>query len=375
MIRTGIIGIGNIGSAHAAALRDGLVDGMELTAVCDISESRRAWAEENLPGVRIFAAAEEFFAESGVEAVIIAVPHFLHTELAEEAFRHGIDVLSEKPLAVSLTDAQRAVQAAKAAGRVYCIMWNQRTSSLYNRVRELLADGSIGRPDRLLWETTSWYRPQVYYNSSTWRATWRGEGGGVLMNQAPHQLDLMQWIFGMPDAVYADLQNGRYHEIEVEDDATLLCSYDDGRRAVFITSTGEKEGCNRLEITGSEGILVAEPGRIEISRKNAETGKTETKRFEIGESGTGHVNVLNAFSAFLRNKTAPVAFAEDGLNELKLANAAYLSSWTGQKVRFPLDQETYDRLLAEKQKNSVPHERVAEEGWETGFYRHKWGVY
>ena len=218
MIKVGIIGIGNIGSAHAKALAEGKIEGMTLAALCDCSPERKQWAKERFPAIPFFDNSDDFFARSGVDAVIIATPHYLHPVLALQGFRCGMHVMSEKPAGVSVSSLHPLYEEARRSGKRFGIMWNQRTNPLYADVRRMVQDGTLGTPQRLIWQATDWYRTQEYYDSGSWRATWAGEGGGVLMNQAPHQLDLMQWIFGLPDHVRAECSVGKYHNIEVEDD-------------------------------------------------------------------------------------------------------------------------------------------------------------
>ncbi|MBQ0083595.1 MAG: Gfo/Idh/MocA family oxidoreductase [Clostridiales bacterium] len=208
-ISVGIIGIGNVGSAHATAIYGGKISGMKLAAICDISPERKEWARVNCPDAEFFETAEEFFDCAKIDTVIIATPHYFHTVYAIEGFKRGLNVLTEKPAGVRVSDVIKMNEAAEKSGKVFAIMWNQRTNPMYREVRRIIKEGILGKPQRLLWEATAWYRNQEYYDSGSWRATWLGEGGGVLMNQAPHQLDLMQWIFGMPDYVRADCYVGK----------------------------------------------------------------------------------------------------------------------------------------------------------------------
>ena len=370
-LRVGIIGIGNIGSAHAAAIFNGKVAGMTLAAVCDTDPVRRAWAAEHLPGVMVYAADEDFFAHSGVDAVIVATPHYFHPPLVIEALSRGMHALTEKPAGVSVSAVRGMIAAAEKSGRRFGIMWNQRTSPLYARARALVRDGALGTPVRLIWQATAWYRTQAYYDSGSWRATWDGEGGGVLMNQAPHQLDLMQWIFGMPCAVRAVCTEGRFHRIEVEDDAMLFCRYANGAEALFIASTGENPGTNRLEITGTAGKLVAVPGRLEWWRTDGEEEPVHTVEvFSAPESG--HIGILNDFSRAVREGGPLLAEGAEGIRELSLCNAAYLSAWTGEEVPLPFDEAEFDRLLDEKRAHS--RKKAAESGGGDGEYKRKWSV-
>ncbi len=372
-IRVGIIGVGNIGSAHAAALHAGRVEGMTLTAICDIDPKRREWVEKTLPGVAVYENSDRFFAESGVDAVIVATPHYFHPPLTCEAFAHGMHALTEKPAGVSVSAVREMIAAAERSGKRFGIMWNQRTSPLYARVRQLVQDGTLGQPQRLIWQATAWYRNQAYYDSGSWRATWDGEGGGVLMNQAPHQLDLMQWIFGMPEAITATCTEAKYHDIEVEDDAVLFCRYANGAQALFIASTGENPGTNRLEIAGSRGKLVAVPGKLTLWLPD-EKGKLVMTEEDYSAPETAHVGILNDFSRAIREGGPLLAEGAEGIRELTLCNAAYLSSWTGREVTLPFDEALFDRLLAEKRAASHTKGNDGEADRTAGEYRPRWSV-
>ncbi len=347
-IRLGVIGVGNIGSAHAKALFDGKVEGAELSAVCDISPEKRAWAQEYFPGVEIYSNSEEFFANSRIDGVILAVPHYFHCPYAIKGFEAGMHVLTEKPAGVQVSEIKKVNEAALKSGKRFGIMFNQRTDPMYREIRRILQKGELGEPIRLLWETTNWYRTQEYYDSGDWRATWAGEGGGVLMNQAPHQLDLMQWIFGLPKSVRAECHIGKYHNIEVEDEATLYCTYENGATAIFHTSTGEEFGVNRLEIVGTKGRLTAD-GRI--LTKYCKDSVVSQQSYE--NRGTQHLGILNEFVSAIRTGTPLLAEGIEGIREAEISNAAYLSSWTGRPAAIPTDTEAFDQMLEERRKNSA----------------------
>ena len=263
-VRIGIVGIGNMGSAHAVSVYAGRIEGLTLAAVCDIDEAKCRWAAQHLPGVPCYTDYEDMLAEAKLDAVLIAAPHYAHPPMAEAAFARGLHVLTEKPLGVSARRARAVLEAAKAAGTVFGIMYNQRTNPLFARAKELLQAGRLGRRKRLVWIITNWYRTQAYYDSGSWRASWAGEGGGVLINQCPHNLDLWQWIYGMPTRIRADCGYGRYHHIEVEDDVTAYAEYEDGGTATFIATTGECPGTNRLEMSGDRGKIVIEDGVLKF---------------------------------------------------------------------------------------------------------------
>ena len=358
-LKVGIIGVGNMGSAHAKNIYEDRVEHMTLAALCDIDAEKRRRCAEFWPDVPVFEGAGSLLASGLVDAVIIATPHYFHPPLAVDAFRAGCHVLTEKPAGVSLSAARRMVDAARASGRVFGIMFNQRTDPLFARAREMVASGELGQPKRLTWIITNWYRTQHYYNSGSWRATWAGEGGGVLLNQAPHNLDIWQWIFGMPESVRAFCSVGRYHHIEVEDEATIYARYANGASATFITSTGEFPGTNRLEIVGDRAKLVLEGGklcrwRLErperefcfVSERNFDKIPMQYDEFVPECKGAGHVGILENFARGVLYGEPLLAPGEDGLCELALSNAAYLSSWLDREVTLPPDTDAFDAELA-----------------------------
>ena len=361
-IRIAIIGVGNMGSAHAQCIASGQVEGLTLAAVCDIQESRLQWCAERFPDVPRFINWHDLLISNIAEAILIATPHPLHAEIAAAALRAGLHVLSEKPADISVLQAREAVRAAGETGKTYAIMLNQRTNPLFRKARELVQTGVLGELKRSVWIITNWYRTQAYYDSSAWRATWAGEGGGVLLNQAPHNLDLWQWICGMPVSLRAQCDVARYHRIAVEDDATLFARYANGATGLFITSTGEYPGTNRLEISGTRGKLVLENGKMKLwwlvqdEDEVRFTSKESLAHIPVGEEEiipegeeTAHRGILQNFANHILHGEPLIAPGADGLNELAISNAAYLSSWKdGAEVGIPFDEEELDRLLREK---------------------------
>ena len=389
VIRTAVIGIGNMGSAHARCIYSGAIPGMKLAAVCDLRPERLEWASRELPDTAMYDSWETLIASGTLDAVIIAVPHPLHSIIAEAALHAGLHALSEKPLDIRLSSARKAVETGKASGQIFAVMLNQRTSPIFQRAREIVRSGRLGELKRSVWIITNWYRTQHYYDSGDWRATWLGEGGGVLLNQAPHNLDLWQWICGMPVEVTARCDMARYHHIEVEDDATLMVRYANGASGIFITSTGEYPGTNRLEISGTRGKLVLEDGKLKswllredenvvrfASDSNSPQIPLDYEEWVPEEKETAHAGILCNFASAILNGTPLLSPAEDGLNELTLSNAAYLSAWQNSKpVSLPLDETAFDTLLAEHQKNSryVDH-APASSHQPDGQYSDRWQV-
>ncbi len=361
-VRIGIIGIGGMGSAHAQSIVNGAVEDAELTAVCDINPDRLKWAKEVLgEGVQTFSNADEFFAAKPSDAIIIATPHYFHPPLAIQGFANGFHVLCEKPAGVYTKQVREMNEAAEKSGKMFSMMFNQRTNPFYQKVKELISAGELGELKRVNWIITDWYRTQSYYNSGGWRATWSGEGGGVLVNQSPHQLDLLQWMCGMPKRVRAFCGFGKYHEIEVEDEVTAYLEYENGASGVFITSTGEAPGTNRLEIAGDKGKIVVENWQLSFWRLCASTkqftheakggfDQPECWKCEvpIWNKETGHVGILNNWVGAIANGSPLLASGTEGIQGVQLANAMHPSSWLENWVEIPVDEDLYFKKLQEK---------------------------
>ena len=357
-VRIGIIGVGNIGSAHAYTIYKGRVEGLRLVALCDTDPKKMIALTQAYNDVTVYDNADALIADENVDAVIISTPHYDHPVIAEKAFKAGKHVLSEKPIGVYGVAARRMCNAAKQSGKVFAVMFNQRTNKLYSHAHELVRSGALGELKRSVWIVTNWYRKQCYYESGEWRATWSGEGGGVLMNQAPHNLDLWQWICGMPVEISAHCDESKYHNIEVEDDATIFAKYANGATGVFITSTGEHPGTNRLEISGTKGKLVIENGTLTLttlatdereyvlSEKEEKNPTTVTTLSD--EPYNGHMNILKNFADAILYGKPLIARGEEGLSQLSICNAAYLSAWTEKPVFLPLDDDEYLKLLNKK---------------------------
>lgn len=359
-VRMGIIGIGNMGTSHAQNIKGGRCPEIEVTAVADISPERLKWAEEKLgPSVARYAAAEEMLDSGLIDAAIIAVPHYDHPRYAMECFKRGIHAMSEKPAGVYTKQVREMNEAAKASNVKFGMMFNQRTDHVYRKMRELVQSGKYGQIKRTNWIITNWYRPQAYYNSGAWRATWSGEGGGVLLNQCPHNLDLWQWICGMPKKVSTHMYFGKWHDIEVEDDVTTFVEYENGATGTFITTTGDAPGTNRFEITMEKAKLVSEKGKLklyELEMSEPEFSKVNTMPFaspkmteiEVETDGRSeqHVGVLNAFAAAILRDEPLIAGGEEGINGLMISNAMHLSAWLGKEVTLPIDEDLfYDELM------------------------------
>jgi predicted dehydrogenase len=355
-VKIGVIGLGNMGTTHVKNIFAGNVPGMELGAAADIARARRDWAADFLPwGFPVFGEGSELIKSGRVNAILIAVPHYQHPALAIEGFKAGLHVLCEKPAGVYTKQVREMNRAAQDSGLVFAMMFNQRTNSWYRKARELVSGGGLGAIKRTNWIITNWYRPQVYYDSGDWRATWAGEGGGVLLNQCPHNLDLFQWICGMPSRVRAFCHQGKWHDIEVEDDVTAYLEYPNGATGAFITSTADAPGTNRLEITLELGKLVIEDNsqltlyKLDMNErefcKTAKGGfdkpQVAVEKIETDGSNEQHTGVLKAFAGRILHGTPLIAEGYEGINGLTLSNAMHLSSWLDKAVTIPFDEELF----------------------------------
>jgi len=354
--KVAVIGVGNMGSGHCGTIEG--IPNMELVAVCDIDRAR---ADEIAAkhDVQAFYTHKDLLQAKIVDTVTIATPHYDHTTIGIDALRAGLHVLVEKPISVHKADCLKLIKAHKNRKQVFSAMFNQRTDPHYIKLKELLEKGELGRITRINWIITNWFRSQRYYDSGGWRATWAGEGGGVLMNQCPHQLDLWTWLFGEPETVRADVALGKYHNIEVEDEVTAYMTYKNGATGVFITSTGEAPGTNRLEVCGTMGKVVIERGEgLEFTRNEVPMDKfcKETQasfavpprwnvQIPIRGGGAQHKGILQNFADAITKGAKLIAPAEEGIKSVELGNAMMYSGMTGKTVKMPLSAPLYEKHL------------------------------
>ena len=378
-LRLGVVGVGNMGLSHINNWVEGKLPEIEVTCAADIDEKKFAAVKERAPGVVCFNTATELFRSGLCDAVIIATPHYFHPPLAEEAMRAGLHVMSEKPAGVYTKAVRELIEFTKTSDKTYAIMFNQRTNCLYRKMKEIIDSGEYGQIKRVSWIITDWFRTQQYYNSGSWRATWEGEGGGVMLNQCPHQLDLWQWLCGMPVKIRAYCHEGKWHDIEVEDDVTIYAEYANGATGTFITTTGDCPGANRLEITLDRAKLLCDAVNpygesplwiYELKQSTQEFINTcpqgfsrvegEWRKVETDGKNEQHVGVMNAFAAHILRGEPLVAEGKEGINGLMISNAAFLSSWLGQDVTLPIDEDLFYEKLQEKIRNSN-HKKVVNE--------------
>ncbi|HUX11596.1 MAG TPA: Gfo/Idh/MocA family oxidoreductase [Spirochaetia bacterium] len=368
-IRIGVVGVGGMGSKHAEDIAKST--NFSLSFVCDANRERADECANRL-STRAFGDYEEALADGGAEAIIIAAPHYFHPPITIAALARGIHVLVEKPVAVHAADARKMNQAFEESrkrypGLVYSAMFMLRTYGYWKKIRELLDGGELGRLTRTTWIITDWFRTQYYYDTGGWRATWKGEGGGVLLNQCPHNLDLYQWMVGMPSRIHGFASFGKYHDIEVEDEVTAYFEHDNGMVGHFITTTAESPGTNRLEIVGEKGKLVFEDGAITLymNRKSmldalrddkiafmkVENWKTQIPYTHHGEPG--HRLLIENFGAAIRGTEPLLVPAVEGINSVTLANAILYSQFVGTSVELPLDETAYQKKLEELVRTST----------------------
>lgn len=371
-VRLGIIGLGNMGTGHYENILNGSCPEFLVTAIADINPARLEFAKEKDENVATFDNAEDMIKSGLCDAILVAVPHYDHPKYAILAMQAGLHVMVEKPAGVYTKQVREMNEESKKHNVVFGMMFNQRTNSVYKKMRELVKSGKFGQIRRTNWLITNWYRPKAYYDSGAWRASWRGEGGGVLLNQCPHNLDLMQWICGMPTKVQAHLKYGQWHDIEVEDDVTAYLEYENGATGVFITTTGDACGTNRFEIQMDKAKLVVEDGELvvhefemtepEFSATNTNPfGWVGTTKLELDidkEDNPQHVGVMNAFAGAILRGEPLIANGDEGINGLTLSNAMHLSDWLGQKIELPLDEDLYYEELMKRVATSKLNENA-----------------
>lgn len=373
----GIIGFGNMGSDHAYRIMKGDIPRMELGAICDIDDDKLKKAKEKYGDkVAYFKDYKEMLKSGKINAVLVATPHYFHPQMVIDSFAADMNVICEKPAGVYTKQVAEMNKAADKYGKVFSMMYNQRTNPLYAKARDLIQSGELGDLKRMIWIITNWFRTQAYYDSGTWRSTWSGEGGGTLINQNPHQLDLWQWICGMPKTIRSTCYYGKWHDIEVEDDVTVFAEYENGMTATYITSTGEAPGTNRLEITGTKGKIVIEDDKMKFYRNRVDdvtfcrTHPTSFGTPEVWEVNVPtskpqyyqHNGILKNFTDAVLDGAELIAPGKEGILGLTISNAIHLSSWTGESVTLPIDEDKFYDMLQEKIKNSKVVKKEAKTG-------------
>ena len=359
-LRLGIIGCGVMGKEHMKVIPD--LPRVQLGAVSDSSEQNLSAATETY-GVKGFADAEQMLDSGLIDAVLIATPHYFHPQFALAAFDRDLHVLTEKPVAVTAAAAQEMNEAAGQRPHLkFAAMFQLRSAEKWRKIKELIDTGRLGELRRVAWIATDWFRTQTYYDSGSWRATWAGEGGGVLLNQCPHNLDLLCWLTGKPSSVVANVALGKHHDIEVEDEVTAMLEYPGSATGVFVASTSESPGSNYLEITGDRGRIIAPaPGGggstfqfTELETSAGEFCRTSSTvsshppmahdTIECEDAG-GHGDVIANFADAVLDGKPLIAPAEQGLDSVELANAMVMSGLEGCRIDLPMDRQGYEALL------------------------------
>jgi predicted dehydrogenase len=375
-VRLGIIGMGNMGSQHYMNILSGKCPELEVVAVSDINSERLEWArttnlehmlkDPTVPELKLFENSSELIASGLADAVIVATPHYSHPAYSIEAMKHGLHVMCEKPVGVYIAQVREMIEEAdKHPELKFAAMFNQRTNCLYRKIKEIMDSGELGEMRRTVWLITNWYRPQAYYNSSPWRATWAGEGGGVLLNQCPHNLDLWQWICGMPSKVYAKIGFGKWRDIEVDDDVMACVEYPNGATGMFVATTADIPGNNRLEIVCDKGTIICDASRVMLHRLEISESQfskinkepyayphSTTEIVETDGKNEQHIGVLNAFAAAILRDEPLVADGREGINSLMISNAMHLSAWTNREVDIPFNEDQHYALLEERIRSS-----------------------
>lgn len=380
VVRLGIIGVGGMGSMHARWILDGGVDRVELTALCDLDRSKL----EPFPGPKHYTRSRSLIRSGNVDAVLIATPHYAHTTIGADALQSGLHVLVEKPISVHKADCEKLIAAHQDKNLVFGAMFQQRTQPVYRKMKELLDSGTLGEIRRVMWEATHWFRSQAYYDSGGWRATWKGEGGGVLLNQAPHDLDMITWLCGMPSTVRGFCEIGKYHHIEVEDDVTTYLRYPNGATGVFVSTTAEAPGVMRIEIAGDNGLLVKDESGLTLIKNETPTlefcnttqekfakPKNEKISIEIDDTPHGHCVITQNFVNAILDGEPLLAHAEEGIKSVELANAMLFSSLLGKPVEIPMDSAAFARRLRKLIRTSTFEKAVKEakpENMEASFH-------
>ncbi len=362
-VRYGIVGLGNQGTNYAIKIFDGgKAQDAFVTAMCDINPAKIQAMKEKTANkeVKYFKDYREMLDSGLCDAVLVEVPHYQHPEIVVECLKRGINVICDKPAGVYTKQVREMNEVAAKSEAKFAMMFNQRTNCLYRKMRDIVREGGIGELQRVTWIITDWYRTQQYYDSGSWRATWRGEGGGVLINQCPHQIDLVQWVVGeLPVEVNGFCQYGKWHDIEVEDEVTAFFKYKNGATGMFITTTGEAPGTNRFEISGTGGKLVCEGGKLmwyKNGEDSAEWSRTNPAGFkkppceviEVETDGQNpqHAGIINNFTAALLGREPMFVDGKEGIAGVELMNAIELSGWNGgEAVTLPIDEDRYLREL------------------------------
>lgn len=342
MKNVAIIGMGKMGSKYAKMMVNDKGIGLNLVASTRVRGKNLENVKDFIDNIKVYNSDSELFegydkGEFNCDAVIVATPHYAHKYAVIEAFKRNLDVLCEKPAGVYLKDGREMLEAQ--GDNKYGFVFHQRTYPINIFLKDIIDNNKYGKVKRINYIVTDWFRTEAYYKSDYWRSTYKTDGGGTLLNQCPHSIDLMCYLFGMPSEVTAFCNEGKYHNIEVEDEATSYFKWDNGVTGVFIASTGEIPGINRMEISTDRALITVYKDKIEILSNDKEDKyylglpdenfKTNSK-FELYEfeKNDAYKEVLLKFA-----NNELVAEGNESLMSLYLSNAMYLSSWKSKNIK------------------------------------------
>ena len=364
-VRTALIGFGGMGQKYARMIHAGFVPNLRLVGVCCRNEAGQELLRKEFAGVAIYCDADDMAAhEDEFEAVIIVTPHTSHVPIGLQMARLGKHILVDKPAGISAGEVEQLVHCCEENHVVFAMMFHNRCLPAFAQARQMIMDGALGSLHRAVWVCNSWYRTPAYHRSAPWRSSWNGECGGLMINQNPHYLDLWNWLFGMPDKVYAALEFGRYNDFDVDDAADIQFYYENGFHGTMVSATGEAPGVNRLEIWGSKGKLTVEDGKNLLFDENEmsteEFAKVNQQVFTmlphkqrqipLEQVQNPYLPALLHFGESILTGSSPVADGYDGLKEVQLANAVYVSGWEEKRVALPVAEERYLEGLRSRQK-------------------------
>ena len=364
-VRAALIGFGGMGKIYAKMLYAGMVPDLKLIGVCSRNAQGQELLRKEFSGVEIYQDADDMASHADAfDAVIIVTPHTSHVPIGLQMVRLHKHILMDKPAGINAGEVEELVRTCEERNVVFAMMFHNRCLPAFAAAQQMLSEGALGTLHRAVWVCNSWYRTPAYHRSAPWRSSWNGECGGLMINQNPHYLDLWNWLFGMPQKVYASLEFGRYNDFAVDDAADIQFFYETGFHGTMISATGEAPGINRLEIWGSKGKLTIEDGKTlhfdENQVSTAEFARTNQDIFTVLPHKCREIPVtplqnpygavMQRFAESVGGKEKVVADGTDGLKEVQLANAIYVSGWEEKRVQVPVQEQRYLDGLRRRQK-------------------------